>query len=240
MAIAPIAQTTGSGVNGGTSGTIDSSNATLLIANIGSGLGLAGTLTDSKNNTWHLITNPTTNVVNEALYYAYENLSVGTNHSITVTAVGGASSFEFAAFSGSLTASDPLDQTTYKPTSGTYSVNPGSIQTAAGVTPTTDGQLIIMGTAGNNTQAVTPGSFDSSMTRYSFVYFQSGDHYDSYLGYYVQSTAALINPTFTETSDGDADFESCTLASFKAASGGGGGTAAASTNKFLNLLGIGI
>lgn len=229
MSFSTVAQTTGAGINGGTSGSINTTGADLLIVNIGSGLGLAGTISDNKSNTWTLITSPSSNVVNNALYYAW-NPIVGSGHTVTVVSVGGAASFEFTAFSGAQVVSDPLDQTTYKPTSGTFNPFPASIQTASGVTPTTNGQLIIMAYASNNTQS-TPGGMSSSLSIYSSVLFASGNNYASGIGYFVQLTAANINPTYTPVADGDADYLSTTLASFKAS--------AATSIKQLAALGVG-
>jgi hypothetical protein len=122
------------------------------------------------------------------IYYAYgSGLVVGSGH--TFTANGTTPSGCFMAWSGA-TTTDPKDQVSAGDNQP-HTVQPGSI------TPTQNGCLIVV-VEGDVESLVS--SVDSGYTVLDFVALASGINYMSSDMYYVQPTAAAINPTITSNS----------------------------------------
>lgn len=182
------------GQNGGTSGSIDTTGADLLVLVIGNNNSGAGTVTDSKSNTWYALTTETLCTI----HYA-KNPTVGPGHTITLSAGEVYASVCFAAFSGANIAS-PFDQENGAPNDN---ASPGSI------TPSVDNCLVVGGAthSGLSTRTV-----DGSMTLLDTS--PAGYYTCCQLAYRIQTTKAAINPVWTPT------FGACVIASFKPTIGG--------------------
>lgn len=206
MAIALVSNATASGANGGTTAGIDTSGATLLVARITAASG-AGTVTDSKSNTWVALTSANGSTPDETIYYV-ANPTVGSSHTFTVSGAASFSVIDALAFSGVATTT-PFDAENTAAGGGFDNTNakPGSI------TPSENNELIVCGFAFDTTQTMT---IDSSMTIVSQTPLAGGLNYGGAVAYKVQTTAAAINPLwgFSGTTAGGVS-----IASFKAAAG---------------------
>ena len=183
-------------IGNGTTSEIDTTGATLLVVNTTAflGGGPVPTITDSKGNTWHALTQHSNNSYAQQLFYAW-NPTVGTGHTFTGTG-GFASTFEVAAFSGIKTTADPFEVEAGAGVTG-FDGQGGS------VTATVPGSLYISGFGLQNNQPSNETSGldlgfvmtdnTSNPTQTSFI---SGA-----LAYLVQSSTTARNPTwFTRTS----------------------------------------
>jgi hypothetical protein len=199
-----------------TTGSIDTSGASLLVAVVsdycGAGVN-ASTVTDSKSNTWTPLTEgvDTTDVTRCRISYAI-NPTVGSGHTFS-TANGDLAypTICVIAVSGAAT-STPFD---VQNIDGDNNVS--AINHTAGVTPTTDGQIVIAGVCLGTTSAA---SIDGGFTLLESEAFDDSDHFAGALAYLIQTTATAANPTWTFT--GSAAYAASAIATFKAAAGGGG------------------
>lgn len=193
--------------NGGTSGTIDTTGASLLIIHISQYTVPASiTPSDSKGNTWVGLTAITGSEAEGRLWYVV-NPTVGTNHTFTASGIGVFSIAQIAAFSGANTSA-PFDQETGAADAGT-SGQPGSI------TPSENDCLLVTGLALAN--AGSTASINSSFTITDQEQYEGGVNEGGGLAYLIQTSASAVNPAWSWTNS-----ISCamTMASFKAASGG--------------------
>lgn len=205
MAIALVtgAHASAGGANGGTTGSIDTTGANLLIAALCAETGSGETLTDNKGNTWAQLTIRTSVHPEIAIWYM-KNPAVGTGHTFTCSTASSFSSFCVAAFSGADTSS-PFDQQ-----NGVSSGN--SPQSTGSITPGSNNELVVSCVTFNLNSAV---SVTASMTITDTFNFAGGTNYGSSLAYIVQTTAAAINPQWTFTAD--TSNAAVAIASFKAA-----------------------
>jgi hypothetical protein len=192
--IVPIAQvgltTFAGGPNGGTTGTMNSTGATLLVAwVVDEG---AITVSDSKSNTWTALTAGTTGGISGQFFYV-ANPTVGSGHTCTLSGSSSFSTIVCAAYSNVVTTS-PFDQETGAVVAGT-SLATGSL------TPAANNSLIVTGYGGAATG--TTGSVDSGFTLNQYQAGLGGNYGAEGDAYLVQTTAAAINPTWTITPTGN-------------------------------------
>lgn len=197
------------GINGGTTGSLDTSGMSLLVAVVGSYSDVAApTLSDSKANTW---TAKTASINVDAgrvvIHYAY-NPTVGTGHTFTLTGTGVYAALAVCAFSGVL-VTDPFDVENGAITGAATSLATGSI------TPSQNDALLIAGL--NQTDDVAAGlSINLSYTIVEAQAAVGGVNYGTALAYLIQTTAGASNPTWSWTTSAAA---SARIAAFKAAAG---------------------
>jgi len=206
MAIALVAsafvinKTTGGGGSGGTTGSVNTTGATLLTATFG--YYPSGSVSDNMGNTW--VQAVTINGFWQSNVFYVANPTVGSGHTFTLS--GSYCDAQFAAWSG--TATSPLDVTNSASFTGGHggSCQPGS------VTPSVASSLVIAHYIGNSGAVPTIGS--------SFVSIDAGDGGGAgggaYIGAYLVPDTAAVNPTFGNNADGN---RACTIAVFKPAAG---------------------
>lgn len=184
------------------SGTIDTTGADLLLACVADYDASAGSLSDSKGNTWTPLTAQDSTSAEAQLYYSVPT-SVGINHSWNVACTGCFPTGSVAAFSGS--HATPFDQQNGAVTAGATSLSTGS------VTPSENNELVVacLSFAATNTISIDNGFSTPIQTD-----FGSGAHYGGALAYKIQTTAAAVNPAFSWSGSTEA---AAAIASFKAA-----------------------
>ena len=123
--MALLTHVTVQGSNAVTTGSIDTSGASLLVAALSRNDGSAANMADSKSNIWVLIDELAVGGNRIALFYV-KNPSVGTGHTFSAGETGGFPTLLVSSYSGTDTSAD-VDQTNHA-TSG-----PTSVQTT--VTP---------------------------------------------------------------------------------------------------------
>jgi hypothetical protein len=193
------------GLNGGTTGSITTTGATLIVICISSyGLGLTSTPTDSKGNTYTGLTSITGGQSRNRIFYCSAP-SVGSGHTFTYSATTSALGIHVMAFSGVSTLSPFLDETGSS-SSSTNSISGGSL------TPASSGALIVTGLTLEN--SIAGLAISSPFTIQTTNAYVNGSAMGGASGYYVQPTAAAINPTWTWTTTTGAG---CRVAVFKAA-----------------------
>lgn len=200
------------GNDGGTSASINTTGANLIVAALCLSATTTGgpTFSDSKSNTWTLLTTATSATENIALYYC-ASPTVGSGHTFT-TGPGFPnhpfSSACIAAFSN-VKPSGPLDQN-----NGGASTAPALTVQPVSITPVTNGELLIcvLGTApvGAETAAINSG-----FTKTDDAPFNPGNAFGSHMAYLVQNTAAAINPTWTVSGTTTSNPLVSAIASFK-------------------------
>jgi hypothetical protein len=176
------------GASGGTTSAINTTGATLLVAFISSFTDSAVTVSDSKGNTWVGLTVQTAVQPHARIYYAV-NPTVGTGHTFTCSGSSIYSAACFAAFSGVVTTS-PFDVQNGQ-SGGAQSnttARPGNM------TPSVDGELVIVGVSMASTETVTaPSGFAIT----NQVAYSGGVNFGGAMAYAVQTTATTTNPLFT-------------------------------------------
>jgi hypothetical protein len=189
MAIALVVNTefASPNTNGGTTGAIDTTGATLLVVHV-SDVDGTGTISDSKGNTWLTGRAGLGLGPYSAIYYA-ENPTVGSGHTFTVTIAAGKSpNMQVMAFSGTAIAS-VKDQS-----NGASTGSPQSTLQPGSVTPTEDNELVVTGAAYGDLTATTPTI--SGYTISDWQEQQNSAHFGGAAAYAVQTTATATNPTW--------------------------------------------
>jgi hypothetical protein len=180
------------GPNGGTGGALDTTGANILFVleaysnNIG-----AGTLTDSKGNTWSPLTTQGTGGGGATVLWYAQNAIVGPGHTFTITGNDTYSAIAVAAFSGGDIAS-PFDTQNGYALSSSATVQPGA------VTPGAANALVITGLQFTH----SPVSVDSGVTILDQAPMAGEQYFGVALGYTIQTAAAAVNPTWWQTAPG--------------------------------------
>lgn len=181
--------------NGFTSNSIDTSNCNFLGALVSQSTGSATiTLTDSNSNTWigrTVYQSPGGATLK--MWHVF-NPTVGTGHTFTTSGTGNFASLFVIGFSGLTAGFQTGTDSGAHATSTT--IQPGSI------TPSNSPALVLSGWAG---RGGTLTGVDSSFVipTGGTVTFSASHHYGGSFAYLIQSTAAAVNPTWTEgTSEG--------------------------------------
>lgn len=196
MAYSLVAHTNFAGSTfGGTSGSIDTTGANLIVIVVGAydggGAGMLATMTDNKGNTYTLRINRITGPTGfQFQLWECANPIVGTGHTFTQSEPGPSpnyNSFCIGAFSGAATSpfGGEVDATI---PSGTSSQQAGSI------TPSQNGCLVISGLLFSDNMGPT-ATIDSGLTITDQLGHGSTNE-GSGLAYLVQSTAGAINPAW--------------------------------------------
>ncbi len=162
-----------------TTGSIDTTGATLLVASVASSA--AVTFSDSKSNTWTALT-----ITGRGRLYYVLNPTVGAGHTFTATSAALAPSIAAAAYSGAK-SNNVLDQTSFADQVASSTVQPGS------VTPTYGNELLVVFGGGDDSVA----SIDGGFTIRQNVAFSGGLHYSCILADLIQVASAAANPTVT-------------------------------------------
>lgn len=196
--------------NNVTTGTLDTTGATLLVLVLSNYNAVATTISDSKGNTWTALTgfNQASNA-HCRIYWSVPT-SVGSGHTFTASSTAGYPSISVSAFSGPVRTS-PADQ--QNGAGGASALSVGS------VTPTEDNELLVTGvccwTSGGG---VGPSSVDAGFTfSVSILMDAVPNHYGGGSAYKIQTTAAAVNPAWTTT----ASVNAAVIATFRVARGSG-------------------
>lgn len=199
------------GGNNCTTGAMNTSGATLLVAtvncfnqNIDSAV-----VSDSKSNTWRKIPSVSSGSLNghTVIWYAYNKsggaLSVGSAHTISASSCS-LGAVNVSAYSGTLTSDNPLDVQR-----GLASQSSGNPFQAGNITPNQNNELVITAIGGN----ITSYSISTGFTITDTVSYGSTTGGGS--AFSVQSAASATNPAWTMQSGGSD--VGAVVASFKAA-----------------------
>lgn len=195
--------------NGGTSSSIDTTGATLLVIHVADADGVATTVSDSKGNSWTALT-ARQNSLESQLYYC-ASPTVGSGHTFTTSASSAFPAGQVLAFSG-------VDASPFDTQNGNTTTD-STIQTGS-VTPAEDGSLLVAGVG--HVRGVSP-TIGSGFTVTDSNALSGGNYYGAGAAYLVQTTAAAINPTWTLDSSG---VLAATIAVFGPSAGGATGTSA--------------
>lgn len=196
--------------NGFTTGSINTTGATLLVAVQACVSSVAyGTITDSKSNSWTNKT-PQGSILGSRISFSVPS-SVGSGHTFSVSGSGNSPGLWVGAFGNGPAGSSSFDQE--NGAESTLSViQPGSI------TPGSDGQVLVVGACFNT--AGTNGTIDLSFIEDADITPGSG-HVGIYAAYLIQSTAAARNPTITWSPT--ESLSSAVIASFNVTGGSSSG-----------------
>lgn len=211
MAAAFITETAAGSVDGDfvvTSG-INTTGANFLVLTLSSyEIYSLPTISDSKFNTWNVLTSySTTPYERQTLYYAI-NPSVGNGHTFSASSSGSYPAIAVMAFSG-MNTSAPFDVQN----GNSHGVGGGSTISTGSVTPSQDGSLIVTGQGGaTSSQSMT---IDNGFTKGTQIDGDVSYNFSVVMAYKIQSTAAAINPTWTQGSTVVADYMSTAIAVFK-------------------------
>jgi hypothetical protein len=204
--------------SGTTSAGIDTTGASLLIVAVARhGFTSDPTLTDSYGNTWLPLT-PYAGFIGYVLVYYAKNPTVGTGHTFTLAGGNTFPSACVAAFTGADTSA-PFD---VENGNGVSYPSSTTIQTGT-LTPSQDDSLIIAALASAPNGGPSGYTIDSSFTLIDTVDAINGQSSGSGLAYFLQTTAAAKNPTWTLSTAGDGFGLAAAINSWKPAAGGGGG-----------------
>jgi len=203
-----IGSASASGAASATTAAIDTTGADLLIVGVSFFTAAMPTLTDSKGNTWTILTlqiNTATGYPRNVICYCVPT-SVGSGHTVTLAGISLYGTLTFAAFSGA--HATPFDQEAGGDASGVNTVSAGS-----GITPSVPNALVIanVGTSADTSVATAISGDFNMLTPIASV---SGVNLGECLAYSMQTAAAAVDPTWTINI---ADNLTATIASFKPA-----------------------
>lgn len=188
-----------SGTAGGTTTSINTTGATLLVANITSAnvgggpslAAIASAFTDSKSNTWTAIDGGSPGGIGNVLVYCLSP-TVGTSHTFSCSVTGLFGAFFVAAFSGVTT----LDQSQIG-----FAPGVTTLQADNPITPTNNGSLLVTGMVMADTSTPT---INDSFTITDAVATLGGNYGGGGLAYFLQGTPSSINPTWSWTTAANA------------------------------------
>jgi hypothetical protein len=185
-----------------TTSAIDTTGATLLVVAFADYASVpASVITDSKGNTWNMLTARTSSYARSRIGWCVPT-SVGSGH--TVTAYGYAGTYPavaFLAFSGA--SASPYDTENGSFTNAATSLSTGSL------TPSVNNALVVAAVGiGNSTGC----SIDNGFTLSEAEPFVGGNNFSLGLAYKIQTTATAVNPQWSWSGSVDA---AATIASFK-------------------------
>jgi|SRR5579859_4533185 len=188
------------GPSGGTTSAINTTGANFLVAALASDNRSQAVFTDSKNNTWELLTQffTTNGVVRLFIAINPPAPGVGTNHTFTVAPAQGAgniyAALNVAAFSG---------VAAFESQSGT-GLNSVTSSQPPSVFPQFNNELLIsmIGTEFNPTAGLF--AIDSGFTITDQEDYLNGTNYGCALAYLIQNSRALVQPTWSWTGSGNA------------------------------------
>lgn len=214
----------GLGTNGGTTDAFDSTGANFIVVTLAMWESPAPSISDNKGNTYTVLTLTGTGTGASACIAYAKNATVGTGHTVTVSASDIYPGAVVAAFAGVDTTS-PFD------VQNGASSNYGTTKQPGSVTPTNDNSVVI--TAERFGDSSPSETIDSPFTGNAILlaYGDSGSSQGNLTSYEIQTTATARNPTFSGVSTS----RTAKIAVFKAAAGGGG-----TRQQTLSLLGIGV
>lgn len=219
MAFAVVASLgEGTAINGGTTSSINTTGANLIVACVhwygGASPGdtMAGNFSDSKSNTWTKlnVADSGASLYQRCTFFYCAAPTVGSGHTFTVsTAYASYPTITVIAFSGAAASPYDSNQSTNGATSAT-SIQPGS------VTPSEDNCVLVSGGTINtaNTKAI-----NSSFTKLHDVAPSSGVYVAGTIAYKIQTTAGAENPMWSWTGAQDC---AANIAVWKAAAAAGG------------------
>lgn len=210
MTIALLTHVTAAGLNGATSGSIDTTGASLLVIAVAYG----GTITvsDSKSNTWTALTEYANSGQKQRIYYA-ANPTVGAGHTFTVSGTGVVAAFAASSWSGVDTTS-PFD--VGSGASGATLVT-GAGMGSASLTPAANGALVL--DTCSHAVAVSGVAGANGFTLLDAVAFSSGVNYGLGASYVIQTTAATVSNATVVLSWTTGSQYAIASAVFKAATG---------------------
>lgn len=209
----------GLGINGGTSGAIDTTGATIIFVAVGYDTrSTSSAPTDSQGNTgWTSVGSASAAIYEKVQLWYCTSPSTSATHTFSFGGAGGFGDFAsiaIAAFDGISTIS-PLDQQNSATGTGISTLATGSI------TPTVANELVITACAvADSTTAnainggFTPSGADATYQASAASFVRDGIS----IAYLIQTSATAANPTWTASAS---TAMSAIIASFKAASGGG-------------------
>lgn len=177
--------------SGGTTSSINTTGANLLVAALSYQQSSTGNISDSKGNTWIPLTEYAAGTAAAVRIYYCSNPTVGSGHTFTTTShfVG----VNIMAFSGVRTATSPLDQqngTVYNP-----SVTP---ETSGSITPSVTGTVVITVTCIFN-----PGSTPTIPSGYTSVgTYPTATAEAGGCAYKILSGTGAENPSWTAITTG--------------------------------------
>lgn len=198
MAVTLIATTTGNGAsNFATTGTVDTTGATLIVISVSwwGGGGPTVSFSDSKSNTWTPLTLQASggaNNMRQQFAYCF-NPTVGTGHTFTVNGVSTYPAMVVHAFSGTAGYS-------YQTRSGAGSGSTASPFATGSVTPVGPGAVVLTGYVVNNSllpTGLTVSTSGFTVTKRDGV---SGTNFPGAAAYYLQPSVAAVNPTWAWSS----------------------------------------
>jgi hypothetical protein len=217
MAIAFVAGTKVTNNDGGTSGSINTSGATLLVA-IGAFYGATAggpgvTISDSNGNTWTALTERGPAGTRSCRVWYAVNPSVGSGHTFTVTGTDSFAAVYFSSWSG-VDTSSPFDVQ-----GGINSVTGTGGYIGSEMVPSADGALVIGGWSTINTGTV---SAQSGWTLGDSDAYTAAGYWGGGYAYQIQTTATTV-AALTKISNISGGSEDLAAASavFKAGTGGG-------------------
>jgi hypothetical protein len=217
QASAPVAIITANlGYNGGTTGTINTTGANLLVACVSThGYGTLdpqSPISDSRSNSWTLAAESLAYQDGEIHLYYSTPTSVGPQHSFTVSGSIIEASINVMAWAGIDEA--PLDQAAGAGAVGT-SIQPGSI------TPTQNNALLISCLTNTADSSSSSRTINGGFTIAGQIGESASNYSMSVAGaYLLQTTASAANPTWSYPVNNTAN---AVIASFKTAQSSGGG-----------------
>jgi hypothetical protein len=175
----------------GTTSSINTTGATLLVAVVGYNGAPQATVSDSKSNVWQVVAGNTIQSNSGVDVYFSINPTVGTGHTFTL-ATANNPTFCVAAFSGTATS---------------FVTSKSLIASSASATSLTTGNItpevancLMISALSNRVQ--TTYAVDSSYTITDQFSFIAGSQIGSALGYLVETNATAQNPSWSWTGAG--------------------------------------
>ncbi len=195
MAVTLLGTIKVSGLNTSTTGTLDTTGATLLVVHVAYLAGNPPAISDSKGNGWTGLTEATSTVSGaDRIFYA-PNPTVGTGHTFTFTGTGVGCQLVAAAFSGIRLTPDPFD------TEAQFVGGPAATTASPGpITTSVPGELVVSGFAWNNNN--TTATMDNGFTVTDSTDFVGGTNFGAAFAYKVQATTTTYSPGWTNGATG--------------------------------------
>lgn len=190
--MALLTSVTAAGTNGATTGSINTSGATLLVVIVTDYSGGGGvSVSDSKSNTWTFVDEYSFGAGAQIQMYYAQNPTVGSGHTFTVSGTGVYSSIYAAAFSNMVLSSvyDGVQN-------GSVDANVSTVN-AGSVTPSQSNTVVVAGMGVRDN--ATSMTIDTGFTLIGFTQGVPGVSYGIGMAYRALVGAIALNPAWSWT-----------------------------------------
>lgn len=191
-----------------TTGSINTTGATFLLIAVAQNNDTSLAVSDNSSNTWTALTQYTASAFPAVQMFYVFSPTTSSSHTFSISSMAGDNNCPAMAVLAFKNMGSPH---AFDAQNGSAASNSTSTQNPGSITPARNGELLIAAIGADSSTADT---INSSFTVSNYVARNGPSNWSISVAYFVQSTAAAINPTWTLGTQGSTTTIANTIASF--------------------------